>query len=343
MAVEITKIIKERYRWNTNSQTFAKFRKTWNDSYIVAFNAHAFEQLALSGTVNKVASVDYYEQLYIKHAGYSNSPVLVSNEKIALVDRDFFTKIIFRTLLEDIEVKSILSNRPFKPQSEYLFIADDEYHDIGKWFKDKLTVKEKIDYNITIIRNILESISFNEILQKKRPLNINETIALKDVYIKAHSGVLSDIVLNNKEMSLDEFMQCVETPALYQQFSEFKVGEYEYKDALVRVVLRSSSREMNPNLITCIMNVDIPDTDDRGTVKITNTSAATKVYFNRFYYNPPEVVVTLIGGNTATGTVVPNIISTDLSDEEGRYFEVELLKVDGSRTSGTISWASKGY
>lgn len=343
MAVEITKTIKERYKWNTNSQTFGDFKKAWNDSYIVAFNAQTSEQFTLRESIKKSTSADYSEQLLIKHTGYSNNPTLVSNEKIAMADRHNFIKVIFRTLAENIEVKPILSNRPFKPQDEYFFINDNEYHDTGKWFNDRIALKDEITNNITIIRNILEDISFREVLLKKNLRIFNELISVKDAYVKAHNGVLSDIVLSKGDMSLEEFMKCVESPALHSKFSEFKVGEYEYKDALVRIVLQSSSREMNPSLTTCIMNVDIPDTDDRGTVKITNAAAATKVYFNRFYYNTPEVVVTLIGGNTSAGIITPNIISTDLSDSSGRYFEVELLKTDGSRTTGTVSWASKGY
>ena len=43
------------------------------------------------------------------------------------------------------------------------------------------------------------------------------------------------------------------------------------------------------------------------------------------------------------GIITPNIVSTEGIDEEGRYFEVELLDSSANRTTGTISWVSKGY
>ena len=68
------------------------------------------------------------------------------------------------------------------------------------------------------------------------------------------------------------------------------------------------------------------------------------VFFNKMFYNPPEVSVNLRGGNTGDGLVVPNIVSTDKKDEYGaRSFEVELLNSNMQRVTGLVTWQAVGY
>ena len=90
------------------------------------------------------------------------------------------------------------------------------------------------------------------------------------------------------------------------------------------------------------MHVDIDDTVDRGTTVITDTTAPTTVHFSKHYYTKPEVTVTLHGGNTSDGVITPNVVEID-KDADGYYFKVELLKQDGTRAAGSITWQSVGY
>lgn len=124
---------------------------------------------------------------------------------------------------------------------------------------------------------------------------------------------------------------------------EFKVGEYEYQEALVRIKIESQINQSEPTASNVVMHVDIPDTDDRGIAEITSTAAPTKVYYNKHYYKPPDISVTLRGGNTSNGYIAPYIVSTSKSDDHGAYFEVELLNEKNERKTGTINWVAKGY
>ncbi|MCD7811971.1 MAG: hypothetical protein LUG91_09040 [Ruminococcus sp.] len=161
--------------------------------------------------------------------------------------------------------------------------------------------------------------------------------------LRACEAVLSDIHIEYGDMDVDEFFELVNTPSNYTQFTEFKVGEYEYKKALVRLLVQASVLQSEPSISGVTMYVDIPDTDDHGTVVIKDATAATKVYYNKFYYNAPEVGVMVIGGNTTGGLLTPHLITTSGNDGNGRYFEVEILDSGAVRTTGTISWISKGY
>ena len=300
------------------------------------------ENLVIKEKSNKLLSLKRTERL-VTVDKLSRDKLHVLKEKVAVKEKFGNVARFNRLLSERIKAHSSIYSSVLHNQGEILHVSDLKANNLAKKQKEAFAISELFKKYVPVVRKIYETINVSDKVGKSSKISEKELLNIIDVLIRACEGVLSDVIVQKGGITLEEFLAAVEAPSLHQPFTEFKVGEYEYKDALVRVVLQSTSRDMNPSITACTMNVDIPDTDDRGTVKITNTSIATKVHFNRFYYNAPEVVVTLIGGSTSNGTVIPNIVSTELQDDEGRYFEVELLKTDGSRTTGTISWASKGY
>lgn len=244
---------------------------------------------------------------------------------------------------ENIGVQDLLSNRPTKPFAEKFSIVDKEHNAILVCSLENISVEELVKTFRPIIRKFFETFSFQETPKKLYSASHEESFGIRDAVIKASEGVISDIIITDSGMSFEEFMNAADAPPLYSKFIDFKVGEYEYEKAIVKLKLSTTARESLPSILGCVMHVDIPDTDDRGSVTITDTTQPTKVYFNRHYYNPPEVNVNLKNGNTAMGAITPNIVSTEGIDDEGRYFEVELLDSSNNRTTGTISWVSKGY
>ena len=118
---------------------------------------------------------------------------------------------------------------------------------------------------------------------------------------------------------------------------EFKVGDYEYKNAVYRMVLSRSNINSTPLFYGYEVHVDIPDTIDRGECAV---SGETKVYFNKHYYHAPEINVTTTGG---TEVLIPRIVSIDNEDSMGRYFTVILENLSGESKVGRISWSARGY
>lgn len=192
-------------------------------------------------------------------------------------------------------------------------------------------------------KTIEDNIKVAEQFKKQYSLEGHDGFAMYDAFIKACEAVLSNLAIRYGELDDDGFMKLVNAPSGYTDFTDFKVGEYEYKEALVRIVLETKVPQSPASVADVVLHVDIPDTDDRGVAQITDITAATKIYFNKHYYNPPEVNVVLRAGSTANSNVVPYIVSTGGQDDAGRYFEVELIAANGERTTGTISWVSKGY
>lgn len=232
------------------------------------------------------------------------------------------------------------TNRSFL---ESLLISDRLARTFGKNNKELALLKDSLLRRVNFNKELNEAVALDELLIKYCKLNAFDTMSLRDAYIKACDGVLSNLFVQKKLLTADGFEKLVNSPSGYENFVDFKVGEYEYKDALVRILIKSSTPQTSPSAADVVMHVDIPDTDDRGTVRITDTTAATKVHFNKHYYNPPEVNVVLRGSSGADGNVVPYIVSTDGKNDAGRYFEVELINTSGERTTGVISWVSKGY
>lgn len=152
-------------------------------------------------------------------------------------------------------------------------------------------------------------------------------------------GVLSDIVVNNHAITLDEFNRLANKASGYNSFTEFKVGEYEYQDALYRLAVRKKNSASNPLVYDYTIHVDIDDVKDRGTADIP--AEETKVYFNRTYYTTPDVVVIVCGG-TEGSVVIPSITEQG-EDNKGKYFKIILKDATGKIVAGRISWNSNGY
>ena len=246
-------------------------------------------------------------------------------------------------ILENLAMSDVLSKCPVVDFDEQCNIIDGESNNIKPVFQESINVVEFIKTFRPIVRKFYESFGIEETPINSVKTLMREYFGMRDDIIRACEGVLSDIIIKSAPMTFDEFMDAIDSPPLYNKFVDFKVGEYEYKKAIVKLKLSTTARESMPSIIGCVMHVDIPDTIDKGTAKIVDVVSPTKVYFNRHYYNPPEVVVNLKGGNTVAGYVIPNIVSVDGIDETGRYFEVELLDVNKNRVAGTISWTSTGY
>jgi hypothetical protein len=145
---------------------------------------------------------------------------------------------------------------------------------------------------------------------------------------------------------LEDFEKLVNQAPGFTQFIPFKVGEYDYERALVKIVVRSKADQSKPTINNLTVHVDIPDTDASGTVAIKSTelSEPKRVWFEdvsrhyyKHYYNPPEVNVLVIGGY-AGEVLTPYITSITTT-----YFDVEIRNASGVRVAGTISWFAKGY
>ena len=231
--------------------------------------------------------------------------------------------------------------RVYKPFAENAALKDAGKTNIVKNNQDTLALEESFSRSARFGRKFNEPMTVEEAHGRLVDLFKRENeISIRSIRIRqTPCGVLSDIVVNDHAITLDEFNRLANKASGYNSFTEFKVGEYEYKDALYRLAIRKKNAASNPLVYDYAIHVDIDDVKDRGAADIP--AEETKVYFNRTYYTTPDVVVIVCGG--AEGNAVIPSITEQGEDDRGKYFKIILKDATGKVVAGRISWNSNGY
>lgn len=321
---------------------YEKIRTTetyWDN---IKFNLHVLEMFkTVDGILRKFKLIP---SDYICFADKSSRKATIKRrDSVKLTDEFLHQAVIWLGVEENLKA---IDNALKNYESHYReSIEPTETHNryLSKNRQEPVQLNEAFNRLCIIGKTIKDDIEVAEQFKKQYSLQERDSFTIYDAFIKACEAVLSNLAIRYGELDDESFMKLVNAPSGYTDFTDFKVGEYEYEEALVRIVLETKVPQSPASVADVVLHVDIPDTDDRGITQITDTTAATKVRFNKHYYNPPEVNVVLRAGSTANSNVVPYIVSTDGQDDVGRYFEVELIAANGERTTGTISWVSKGY
>lgn len=227
-----------------------------------------------------------------------------------------------------------------KNRFENISVTDD--NKIAKVFIKKLFDSMKLtdswNRTLNINRTFDEQIQIVEKCAKQYGLNMYEAVKIIDVYIRHANAIISDLTIINEELTLDSF-DMFQSPALYDKFKDFMVGDYNYQEALVRVILESTITSPDrPVVNQWTLNVDVPDISDRGTAQLTTTNQPLFVYFNpdRKFNVQPEINLTLKAGTTLGAIPFIGEVTT-----EGFY--AELKNSAGNFVAGEISWAADGY
>lgn len=246
-----------------------------------------------------------------------------------------------RFIKEHMQAIEMPFKRVYKPFAENAVLREAKRTNAVKNNYEMLPVGEKLGRKATFGRIFNEPLSVTDDYRKLfKLLKTENEISIRAIRIKqTPCGVLSDIVVNNHGITLDEFNRLANKASGYNTFSEFKVGEYEYKDALYRLSIRKKNAASNPLVYDYAIHVDIDDVKDRGAADIP--AEETKVYFNRTYYTTPDVVVNVCGG-TEGEPVIPYITEQG-EDDRGKYFKIILRNAAGKVVAGRISWNSNGY
>lgn len=246
-----------------------------------------------------------------------------------------------RFIKEHMQAIEMPFKRIYKPFAENAALKDAEKTNIVKNNQDTLALEESFSRSARFGRKFNEPMTVAEAHGRLVDLFKRENeISIRSIRIRqTPCGVLSDIVVNDHAITLDEFNRLANKASGYNSFTEFKVGEYEYKDALYRLAIRKKNAVSNPLVYDYAIHVDIDDVKDRGTADIP--AEETKVYFNRTYYTTPDVVVIVCGG-TEGNAVIPSITEQG-EDDRGKYFKIILKDATGKVVAGRISWNSNGY
>ncbi len=304
--------------------------------------ATMYEKISIADNVRKTLHRTMKEHLTtIRDKLYKHS-LKVSKETVTVTDSYKRIWQIVKDLREYITTVDKVHRDIYTKKDERIYAADKLLKHIEHRLKDKVSTNESFNRSVDYNRDFSDFIKAGDKLTRKIGKNPMEDILIWDAYIRASNSYIEVLRMVDKAEDEKWFDSMVESMPNYEEFSDFYVGDYEYEKACIRLVLSSSLTDSAPTIYDVAANIDIDDTDDRGTVKITDTTAATKVYYNKHYYNAPEVQVSVNSG-MGNLTVTPYILRTDGIDGNKRYFEVELRNDDGERVAGYISWVSKGW
>lgn len=258
--------------------------------------------------------------------------------------RDDYKKIwqTVQTFREELKTLDKVYRNIYAVRDDRIAIADKRLVKLERTLHESIDTDESFNRNVAFVRGLAELALIGDGLTRDIGKNPAEDIALYDAYVRASNSYIESVQVVSSFKEMDDFEAMADTPPMYEQFTDFNVGDYEYEKALLRLRVVSKATQAQPLLYDVSPHVDIDDTDDKGQLEIKDTTAATKVYYNKHYYNAPEVNAMVKGGTGAT-TPVPNILTTDGQDDKGRYFEIELLNSSGNRTTGIVSWVAKGW
>ena len=274
--------------------------------------------------------------------GWAVSLGQMTAEQLGILDASLRVAAFKRTWSESASLGDDEDNHVVAGKFETIRTSEHRAADVYKPTAEQIGTTERQYHRAQTFRTFMEKASLYEHMRRDLGGGYSEAVAVDDCFLRALDGIIEEVAVRKGGMTADEFQQLVNQPTGYERFIPYIVGEYEYQKALVRLAVTPGSLGAEPAVYNVVVHVDIDDTVDRGTAVITDTSAATMVRFAKHYYTKPEVTVTLRGGNTADGTILPNVAEIS-KDKDGYYFMVELLKADGTRAEGTVTWQSVGY
>ncbi len=263
-------------------------------------------------------------------------------EQLGILDTSLRAATFKRTWDESAQLDDDEDNHVTADKFEEVQTTDSRSADIYQPEEEAVGIADRQTHRARTLRTFDERANVGEHMRRDLGGGYSEAVALDDRFLRALNGIIEEITLKKGGMTAADFQQLVNHPTGYERFIPYIVGEYEYQKALVRLAVTPGSFGAEPAVYNVVVHVDIDDTVDRGTTVITDTSAPTTVHFSKHYYTKPEVTVTLRGGNTSDGVITPNVVEID-KDADGYYFKVELLKQDGTRAAGSITWQSVGY
>lgn len=329
------------------------------DSLCKASRLNKGEDLAVIEEERQAIEHELYDGLHIMDE-WRNDMRTLAREQVKAMDhiakhatsaqfdgfhvQDDYKKIwqAVQTFREELKTLDKAHRNIYAVRDDRIAIADKLLVKLERTLRESIETDESFNRNVDFVRGFEDLARIGDGLTRDIGKNPAEDIALYDAFVRASNGYIESVQVLSSFKEMNDFTAMSDTPPLYEQFTDFNVGDYEYEKALLRLRVVSKATQAQPLLYDVSPHVDIDDTDDKGQLEIKDTTAATKVYYNKHYYNAPEVNA-MVKGGTGTTTPVPNILTTDGQDDKGRYFEIELLNSSGNRTTGIVSWVAKGW
>lgn len=169
-----------------------------------------------------------------------------------------------------------------------------------------------------------------------------EYLSFIDVTLKNDGIIFNDFEVKPDAITFDDFKVIASSGSSigYEPLRPLYPGEYTYQKAIVGLRMRAYTLGTVLGFYKAILNVDVEDIICRGTVTVTSTdpSDPTKVYFEKWYYNPPEELMFTI-------TEFTEPCAVQVLEKTDSYFTFMLKSTinENRYVTGKVSWLSTGY
>lgn len=330
-----------QYTWGNQallwSDSLAGLR-TWDVSFdTIAYSTSVSETLTFAEQVANSASLFKSESFAFSDA-IGNTCGLNPSEVLGIADS--LVRSYGLNQSESIVFAELPSNQAGKSISESFAFSESQNSTYGLNPSEALTFAESMNRVNSFIRNFAETLTFAELLGKTYGLNKAEAMAIADSIRRQGDLVISDMMVSSSDMTLDDFKDFLaygNVPG-YEKWKDFIPGDYEYREAMIRIVLQSKNadRGLLTDLQAC---VDVPDLIDRGSATVTNAVAGITVTYNRTFHIVPEITLAARGG------IGGNPVAPEFYGTPTKYsFTVRLRDtVTGAYVTGPFTWAAHGY
>jgi Arc/MetJ family transcription regulator len=238
---------------------------------------------------------------------------------------------------EGLGVSDLGAKQLRKPFSETFGTSDKAARQTVKRLAEAVALGEALGRTVAYRRNLYEGFAVADALRRAMSLTAREALAFAEQYRRHANGVISDMIVGSTEITEQDFAAIVEAghPPGYTDFRDFIQGDYTYRRALFRAILKS--RNSDRAFIDALrVTVDVPDIFDRGTAQITDPTAGASIYFSRSFRVAPEVTMTHKGG---TAVAIPRLLGAVTTTG----FTAVLENSSGTRVTGSFTWIAQGY
>jgi len=295
------------------------------------------ESLSVTDAAANMAAISLEELVTMVDAQPVHSVTRSIHEALNVADPIDFTADYHRLYQEAVGILSVNGNHTERSfDSSFGMGGGQVASHIQPNFIESLQVADIIGRIASFSISLKEGVGVNSAYGSAMTLPVAESLSIADAYLRNADTVVSDLILSAGDISEDTFLQFMRraSPVGFTEYAEFVEGEYEYQEALFRIVMESAAEDRA--LVDSLkIHIDVPDVNEAGKVTVPATSGGATVAFQRHFNAEPEVTVTLKGG---TVLALPNVTS---SDQNG--FTVTLKDTSGNPVSGTVSWVAQGY
>lgn len=312
--------------------------RTWENAYATINYAMAVDELlSLVDADAKTAAKPFFETFAVGE-GSDRTTHLEKNSTLSFAEGRVGS--ISQVHAEEFRVGGGVGNTVQKPFSEAFDIAEGDKRTIGLNPFESVAFLEQQLNSVGFKRTFAETLAISEAVAKRPHKNVAESFRLLDAWRRAADLVISDMMLSQGDMTPEEFSDFMKYGNIpgYTKWRDFIPGDYEYREAMFRVVLESKNSDRG--LLTGLqISVDVPDLLDRGSRTITDALGGAYVEYSRTFHIIPEVTLATRGG-TSANPVVPEFVG--LPNMTG--FTVRLRDtVTGGFVTGSFTWAAHGY